>query len=296
MYRAKEGGRGRFVYFEERMNVAAVARVNLERDLRRAIDRNEFSLRYQPQLDLRTGRVSGVEALLRWDSPDRGERQPTEFIALAEETGLIEPIGEWALREACHQYVAWQEEGVMLPHLAVNVSARQFRQKEFVAKVRAIVRETGIAPQCLELEVTESLLIDANSGVAAMLDELHALGMNLGLDDFGTGYSSLAHLKHFPMRTVKIDRTFITDLGGADGSGAIATAIIAMAHALQRRVVAEGVETERQAAILARLGCDHIQGYYYSRPLTVPMLAEFVNRVAGEAPRRIASRKLAARR
>ena len=296
MYRAKEGGRGRFVYFEERMNVAAVARVNLERDLRRAIDRNEFSLRYQPQLDLRTGRVSGVEALLRWDSPDHGERQPAEFIALAEETGLIEPIGEWALREACRQYVAWQEEGVLLPHLAVNVSARQFRQKEFVAKVRTIVRETGIVPQCLELEITESLLIDANSGVAAMLDELHALGINLGLDDFGTGYSSLAYLKHFPMRTVKIDRTFITDLGAADGSGAIAAAIIAMAHALQRRVVAEGVETERQAAILARLGCDHIQGHYYCWPLTVPMLAEFVNRAASEAPRPIASRKLAARR
>jgi len=296
MYRAKEGGRGRFVYFEERMNVAAVARVNLERDLRRAIDRSEFSLRYQPQLDLRTGRVSGVEALLRWDSPDQGERPPTEFIALAEETGLIEPIGEWVLREACRQYVAWQEEGVLVPHLAVNVSARQFRQKDFVAKVRTIVRETGIAPQCLELEITESLLIEANNGIAAMLNELHALGITLGLDDFGTGYSSLAYVKRFPMRTVKIDRTFITDLGAADGSGAIAAAIIAMAHALQRRVVAEGVETERQAAILARLGCDHIQGFYYSRPLAVPMLAEFVNRVAGEAPRRIASRKLAARR
>ena len=296
MYRAKEGGRGRFVYFEERMNVAAVARVNLERDLRRAIDRNEFSLRYQPQLDLRTGRVSGVEALLRWDSPDGGERLPAEFIALAEETGLIEPIGEWVLREACRQYVAWREEGVLLPHLAVNVSARQFRQREFVAKVRSIVRETGIAPQCLELEITESLLIDPNNGVAGMLDEIQALGIALGLDDFGTGYSSLAFLKRFPLRTVKIDRTFITDLGAADDSGAIAAAIIAMAHALQRRVVAEGVETERQAAILARLGCDHIQGYYYSRPLTVPLLAEFVNRVASEAPRRIASRKLAARR
>jgi EAL domain-containing protein (putative c-di-GMP-specific phosphodiesterase class I) len=296
MYRAKEGGRGRYVYFEERMNVAAVARVNLERDLRRAIDRGEFSLRYQPQLDLRTGRVSGVEALLRWDSPDHGERQPTEFIGLAEETGLIEPIGEWALREACRQYVAWQDEGVSVPLLAVNVSARQFRQKEFVAKIRAIMRETRIAPQCLELEITESLLIEANDGVAAMFDEIHALGITLGLDDFGTGYSSLAYLKRFPMRTVKIDRTFVTDLSADGGSGAIASAIIAMAHALQRRVVAEGVETERQAAILARLGCDHIQGFYYSRPLTVPMLAEFVRQAASRGPRPMASRKLAARR
>ncbi len=165
MYRAKEGGRGRFVYFEERMNVAAVARVNLERDLRRAIEQNEFSLGYQPQLDLRSGRVSGVEALLRWDSPDHGERAPAEFIALAEETGLIEPIGEWVLREACRQYVAWQAEGVLLPYIAVNVSARHFRQRGFAAEVQSIVRGTGIPPHCLELEITESLLIDASDGI-----------------------------------------------------------------------------------------------------------------------------------
>ena len=297
MYRAKEGGRGRFVYFEERMNVAALARVNLERDLRRAIERNEFSVRYQPQLDLRTGRISGAEALLRWDCPERGERQPAEFIALAEETGLIEPIGEWVLQEACRQFVAWQAEGILLPHLAVNVSARQFRQKGFVAKVASIVRDTGIAPHCLELEITESLLIDANNGVAAMLDELRALGITFGLDDFGTGYSSLAYLKRFPIKTVKIDRSFVTDLSTDDGAGAIAAAIVAMAHALQKRVVAEGVETERQAAMLTRLGCDHIQGYYYSRPLTATMLVEFIAQAAASATRRSATQaKIAARR
>ena len=297
MYRAKEGGRARFVYFEERMNVAALARVQLERDLRRAIERNEFSLCYQPQLGLRTGRISGVEALLRWDSPDRGQRQPSEFIALAEETGLIEPIGEWALREACRQYVAWQAGGIRLPHIAVNVSVRQFRQKGFVEKVRSVVRDTGIPPHCLELEITESLLIDASSGVGGMLEELRALGITVGLDDFGTGYSSLAYLKQFPINTVKIDRSFVTDLSGEDGAGAIASAIIAMAHALDKRVVAEGVETERQAAILTRLGCDHIQGYYYSRPLSAAMLAEFVAQAAaGAAGRPLNLAQVAARR
>jgi EAL domain-containing protein (putative c-di-GMP-specific phosphodiesterase class I) len=297
MYRAKEGGRGRFVYFEERMNVAALVRVNLERDLRRAIDRNEFSLRYQPQLDLRTGRVSGAEALLRWDSPDRGERQPAEFIALAEETGLIEPIGEWVLRDACRQFVAWRAEGVLLPCVAVNVSARQFRQRGFGARVASIVRDTGIPPHCLELEINERLLIEANSGVAAMLDELRALGITIGLDDFGTGYSSLAYLQRFPIRTVKIDRTFVTDLNSEDGTGAIAAAIVAMAHALEKQVVAEGVETERQAAILTRLGCDHLQGHYYSRPLTAALLAEFVTKaMAGAARRPPKLAKVAARR
>ena len=295
MYRAKEGGRGRFVYFEERMNVAALARVNLERDLRRAIDRREFSLRYQPQLDLRSGRISRAEALLRWDSPDHGERQPAEFIALAEETGLIEPIGEWVLHEACRQYVAWQAEGILLPHLVVNVSARQFRQKGFVAKVQSIVRDMRMAPQCLEFEITESLLTEANDGIAAMLDELRTLGITLGLGDFGTGHSSLAYLKRFPIQTVKIDRSFVAGLSTDEGAGSIAAAIVAMAHALQKEVLAKGVETERQAAILARLGCDHIQGYHHSRPLTAAMLAEFVTKAAGATRRPTTSRKIAAR-
>jgi diguanylate cyclase (GGDEF)-like protein len=297
MYRAKENGRGRFVYFEERMNVAALARVHLERDLRLAIERNEFSLRYQPLLDLRTGRISGVEALLRWDSPDRGECQPAEFLPLAEETGLIAPIGEWALREACRQYVAWQAGGTLLPYLAVNVSARQFRQQGFVAMVRSMVRDTGIPPHCLELEITESLLIEANDDVAAMLDELRALGITVGLDDFGTDYSSLACLKRFPIKTVKIDRSFVTDLSSDDGAGTLAAAIVAMAHALEKRVVAEGVETGKQAAILARLGCDRIQGNYYSHPLTAAMLGDFVTAAAAGAARRPPKlAKVAARR
>jgi EAL domain-containing protein (putative c-di-GMP-specific phosphodiesterase class I) len=194
MYRAKESGRGCYVYFEERMNVSARARVNLERELRRAIEHGEFSLCYQPKLDLRNGRISGAEALLRWNSPDGVRRAPKEFIPLAEETGLIVPIGEWVLREACRQYVAWLREGIDLPHIAVNVSARQFKQKEFLKNIESITRAEGIAPNCLELEITESLLIDSISGVEDTLLELCRMGISLGLDDFGTGYSSLAYL------------------------------------------------------------------------------------------------------
>jgi len=294
MYRAKEGGRGRFVYFEERMNVAALARVSLERELRRAIERNEFSLWYQPQLDLRSGRIIRAEALVRWDCPERGQRFPAEFIPLAEETGLIEPIGDWVLREACRQFRAWQAEGIGLSCVAVNVSPRQFRQKGFVQRVGAIAKGAGIGAECLELEITEGLLIDANSGVASMLDELRAMGIALSLDDFGTGYSSLAYLKRFQVETVKIDRSFVTELGGDEGTGAIAAAIIAMAHALGKRVVAEGVETERQAAILDRLGCDDIQGYYVSRPLSAGHFAQFLRLTAARAKKPASPAKRAA--
>ncbi len=286
MYRAKESGRGRYVYFEERMNVAARSRVTLERDLRRAIERSEFSLWYQPQLDLRTGQISGAEALLRWDCPDHEQRLPAEFIHLAEETGLIEPIGEWVLHETCRQFRAWQNEGLALPLVAVNVSARQFRQKGFVEKVRSILRSTGMNPRSLEIEVSEDLLNDANSGAAVMLDQLCATGVMLSLGDFGTGYSSLAHLKRFPMTTFKIAPSFVADLSADAGSGAVAEAIIAMGHALKRRVLAVGVETEKQAMILARLQCDHLQGYYFSRPRTAESLAEFVRlSAAGTAKR-----------
>ena len=296
MFRAKEGGRGRCVYFEERMNAAALARLALERELRRALECNEFSLCYQPRVDLRSGRISGAEALLRWDCPGREPRLPAEFMQLAEETGLIEPIGDWVLREACAQYRAWMGEGIVLPRLAINVSPRQFRQKGFVEKLATIVRSAGIAPDRVELEITESLLIDSNSGVAGMLDELRDLGVTLSLDDFGTGYSSLAYLERFKVATVKIDRAFVTELAGDEGSGAIARAIIAMAHALQKRVVAEGVETERQAAILGRLGCDDIQGYYISRPLSAPNFARFFERAAANAAKKsAASSKFAAR-
>jgi diguanylate cyclase (GGDEF)-like protein/PAS domain S-box-containing protein len=283
MYRAKDSGRGCYAYFEKQMTVAARRRVELERELRRAIENGEFSLCYQPKLDLRTGRFAGAEALLRWDVPDRGRRAPMEFIPLAEETGLIVPIGEWVLREACRQCVAWRKEGIELPHIAVNVSARQFKQRGFVEHVRSIIHAEGIAPHCLELEITESLLIDSISDVEETLHELNSLGISLSLDDFGTGYSSLAYLRRFPIKAVKIDRSFVSDLDTSNDARAIATAIIAMAHALDKQVVAEGVETKTQLMLLARMKCDHIQGYYYSKPLTPIEFSQFFTKTTVSA-------------
>ncbi len=293
MYRAKEGGRGRYVYFEERMNVAALARVSLERELRRAMERSEFTLWYQPQVDLRSGRISGAEALLRWDCPGRETRTPADFIHLAEETGLIEPIGEWVLREACRQFRAWQADGLTLPLVAINVSIRQFRQAGFVERLGSILRSTGMAPQSLELEITEGLLHEANSASAAMLEPMHAMGVSFALDDFGTGYSSLASIKRFPVSTVKIDRTFVADLRTDDESGSVAAAVIATAHALRKRVVAEGVETETQAAILARLGCDHLQGHFCSPPLRPRVFAQFLASASANPEKRAIATKVA---
>ena len=276
MYRAKEGGRGRYVYFEERMNVAARARVDLERELRVAIERSEFTLWYQPQVDVRSGRISGAEALLRWDCPGRAMRTPADFIQLAEETGLIEPIGEWVLREACRQFRAWEEEGLMLPLVAINISIRQFRSAGFVDQLQAILRSMGMAPQAVELEITEAFLHESNSQAAAMLAPLDAMGVSLALDDFGRGYSSLAAIKRFPVSRIKIDQSFVADVGTGNDSGSVAAAIIAAAHGLGKRVVAEGVETEQHATALARLGCDHLQGHFCGRPLRAADFTRFL--------------------
>ena len=276
MYRAKEGGRGRYVYFEERMNVAALERVSLERELRGAIERSEFSLWYQPQLDVRSGRISAAEAFLRWDCPGRETRTPADFLQLAEETGLIEPIGEWVLREACRQFRSWQDEGLMLPRVAINVSLRQFRDAAFVERLRAILHTTGMAAGALELEITEALLHESNSGCAAMIAPLDAIGVQFALDDFGTGYSSLASIKRFPVSTVKIHQSFVADLGKGDDSASVAAAIIAGAHAFGKRVVAEGVETHQHAVALARLRCDHLQGHFCSRPLRAAAFTRFL--------------------
>jgi len=295
MYRAKEGGRGRYVYFEERMNVAALARVSLERELRLAIERSEFTLWYQPQLDIRSGRICGAEALLRWDCPGKETRTPADFIQLAEDTGLIEPIGEWVLREACRQFCAWQADGLVLPLVAINVSLRQFRQAGFVERVGAVLRSTGMVPQALELEITEGLLHEANNAHAANLGPLHAMGVSFALDDFGTGYSSLASIRRFPVSTVKIDRTFVADLRADDESGSVAAAVIATAHALRKRVVAEGVETETQAAILARLGCDQLQGHFCSPPLRPRVFASFLATSSANAEKVAIAQKIGAK-
>ena len=285
MYRAKDGGRSQSVFFEERMNAAAIARVRSERDLRHALEHGELYLVYQPMLNLRTGRISGAEALLRWDHPEHGALPPTRFIQLAEETGIIEPLGEWVLREACVQLRERQRDAAPLPAISVNVSARQFRQAGFAAMVARVLRETGVAPTALELEITESLLLDATPAVERALADLAEAGTRIALDDFGTGYSSLAYLKRFPVDIVKIDRSFVKDLPADRSSAAITGAIVSMARALQKQVVAEGVATTEQAAYLRDLGCDHLQGYYLAKPLHAAEFAEFLARYANDPDR-----------
>ncbi len=286
MYRAKAAGRGSYMYHEERMNVAAHARVNLERELRVAVERSEFALWYRPMLDMRSGRIAGAEAVLRWERPGREQRLPVDFPQIAEETGLIEPIGEWMLTEACRQFQAWQAAGIAVPRIAVDVSARQFRQRGFVERVRRIVTASAIAPYCLELEIDENLLTDADSGAGSILDELRGLGLTFCLDAFGTGQASLACLNRFPIENVKIDRSLTPEVGSESGAGAMIAAIIATAHALGKRVGADGVATEKEAALLGRLGCHQIQGPYVSRALDAARFVEFVEDSAANAATR----------
>jgi diguanylate cyclase (GGDEF)-like protein len=276
MYRAKSAGRSQAVFFEERMNAEALARLALDRDLRLAIERGELMLHYQPQIVLGTGAVSAGEALLRWRHPKHGMISPSRFIPLAEESGYIEEIGKWALREACSRMRAWQAEGLAVAQVCVNVSPRQFRRGGLAHLVRDSVEEAGIAPGCLELEITEGLLMEHPAEAEAMLRELHAMGIGIALDDFGTGFSSMAYLKRFPVQTIKIDRVFVEGLGRGGDSRAIVAAIIALSHALGKSVVAEGVETAEQLAILGELGCDEIQGYYFAPALPPAEFAEFV--------------------
>jgi diguanylate cyclase (GGDEF)-like protein len=287
MYRAKELGRGRCEFFEERMNVAAHARGNLERELAEALERGEFRLSYRPMLDMRSGRIAGSEAVLQWDRPGR-ERLPVEFFDVAEETGLIEPIGEWMLTEACRQFQAWRAAGIDMPRIAVDVSARQVRQPGFVDEARRIMAAHAIAPYCLELEIDEDLLIDADKAIACTLDELRTIGVTLCLDNFGVGQASLACLNRFSVENVKIDRSLTSEVGADTGPGAMVAAIVATAHALIKRVVADGVTTEKQAALLARLGCHQIQGAYVSPPLAADTFAEFLKDAAASAATRLA--------
>jgi diguanylate cyclase (GGDEF)-like protein len=275
MYRAKSGGRGQAVYFEEKMNAEAVARVTLDRELRRAIDRDELELFYQPLLDLRGGGICGAEALLRWRHPAQGLMLPARFIGLAEETGYIERIGRWVLEEACRQMARWRLEGVAPRRLAVNVSARQFRGPGLVEFVRDSTRAAGISPSSLDLEITETALIDNGYAVEDMLRELVAMGVSISLDDFGTGFSSMAYLKRFPVDTVKIDRVFVEHLGRDADSEVIVSAIIAMSHALGKSVIAEGAETDEQLSLLRRLKCDQAQGFGFARPLPAADFTRF---------------------
>jgi len=276
MYRAKSGGRARSVYFKESMNVEAVERVTLDRELREAIGRDELELHYQPQLDLRSGEIICAEALMRWRHPRLGVVPPGRFIPIAEEFGYIEQMGRWLLHEACMQMKAWRTDGLRVSRLAVNISAIQFRKHDLVEFIKECTRLAGIGPECLDLEITESVLMDRGSDVERMLRDLAAMGVSISLDDFGTGFSSLAYLKRFPFRKVKIDRGFVDGLGRDSDSEAIVAAIVAMSHALGKEVVAEGTETAEQISILHRLGCDAVQGYHISRPLPAAEFSAFV--------------------
>lgn len=284
MYRAKSGGRAQAVYFEENMNAMAVARVTLDRELRRAIDRGELRLVYQPLIDLRTGGNCGAEALLRWDHPELGSVPPLQFIPMAEESGYIEHIGRWVLHEACRQMKRWQTDGIAPGRLAVNVSARQFRKAGLVDLIAECTRAAGITPSCLEVEITETVLIDHGPAVERMLQDLAAMGVSISLDDFGMGFSSMAYLKRFPVHTVKIDRVFVEGLGRDADSEAIVAAIIAMAHALGKTVTAEGIETAEQWSLLRKLKCDRAQGFRFSRPLPAAQFARFLTANSASTP------------
>jgi diguanylate cyclase (GGDEF)-like protein len=267
MYRAKAAGRAQVVFFEEKMNAEAVARLTLDRDLRMAIDRGELVLHYQPQVDLATGAIHGAEALLRWNHPEHGLVSPLRFIPLAEESGFIEHVGQWTLKEACRQMREWRLAGLPLERVGVNVSPRQFRKRATLDFIAQCLAESQLPSSCLELEITEGLLMDHGEAVEGVLRELADAGHEIALDDFGTGFSSMSYLKRFPVHTIKIDRVFIDGLDRSLDSEAIVAAIIAMSHALGKIVTAEGVETAEQLRVLRRLDCDQIQGFLISPAL-----------------------------
>ncbi len=279
MYHAKAAGKNRYEFFMRAMDDTAVNYLLLENDLRRAIDKDELEVHYQPQVDLRSGKIIGLEALARWNHKTRGPISPVHFIPLAEETGLIEPLGEWILREACQRFNYWLSEGINFSKVAVNLSAKQFTEKSFEMVVADVLRKTGLPPQYLELEITESSAMAHATETIETLTTLSKMGLSLAIDDFGTGYSSLAYLKRFPIQKLKIDRSFIddVDIGEESSDAAIAQTIIDLARNMKVQVLAEGVERESQSAWLLARGCDQVQGFFYSRPLSEDQLLALVS-------------------
>jgi diguanylate cyclase (GGDEF)-like protein/PAS domain S-box-containing protein len=267
MYRAKEQGRNAFQFYSAQMNVHSIERLTLESSLRRALERNELVLHYQPRIEFRSGRITGVEALVRWQHPELGLVPPGKFITLAEETGLIVPIGEWVLHAACAQYRAWEQVGLGHLRVAVNLSPRQFQQGDLLKSVARVLAQTGCSAKSMEFEITEGMVMRNPESAVTLLQQLKDMGIHISIDDFGTGYSSLAYLKRFPIDSLKIDRSFVTDVPQDTGDVAINVAIIAMAHSLGLKVVAEGVETQEQLDFLRKQGCDEMQGYFFSKPL-----------------------------
>jgi diguanylate cyclase (GGDEF)-like protein/PAS domain S-box-containing protein len=288
MYRAKEIGGDNFQFYTPELNARVHEKFLLQEELRNALARSEFVLHYQPQVDLRTGRVFAVEALIRWNHPTQGMLSPINFIPMAEETGLVTPIGDWVLHEACRQNKAWQDAGLPPMTVCVNVSARQFKDKSLVGRVVSALHDSGLEAKYLELELTESVIMLDVEQAVAMMSALQGLGVHLSIDDFGTGYSSLSALKNFPVVRLKIDKSFINDLATNDNDKAVASAVISLAKKLNLRVIAEGVETDEQLAFLRENNCDEMQGYHFSRPIGARELEAFL--AARAAPESSASR------
>jgi EAL domain-containing protein (putative c-di-GMP-specific phosphodiesterase class I) len=276
MYCAKENGRNNCQFFTPELNARAVERLTLENSLRVAVEKQELFLVYQPQLEIASGRISGGEALLRWRHPELGLVAPDRFIPIAENSGLIVPIGEWVLRTACTQARCWQDLGLPPLPIAVNVSAVQLHQGHFLPLIRRVLDETGLAPQYLELELTERVLLSNSGKTLSMLQELAGLGLPLSIDDFGAGYSSLGYLQDLPVCKLKIDRSFMRAMMVNPRDATITAAVISMGHSLNLKVLAEGVETEEQMSFLRAHGCDEIQGFYFSKPLQADAFAEKV--------------------
>jgi EAL domain-containing protein (putative c-di-GMP-specific phosphodiesterase class I) len=267
MYHAKEQGRNNAQYYSNAMNAAANERLRLEGEVRHATEREEFVVYYQPQIDLRSGRIIGAEALVRWQHPQRGLLPPAEFLQAASDTGMIRAIDEWMLRTACCQNRAWQQRGLAVPRVSINVSNSLFHSTTLLKAVETTFVETGLTPDRLELELTESIAMRNADTSITVLQQLKAMGVQLAIDDFGTGYSSLSYLQRLPVNRVKIDKSFVRELLSVVQPVSIVRAIIAMAHSLHLEVLAEGVEDERQRSILMAEGCDQAQGYLFGRPM-----------------------------
>jgi diguanylate cyclase (GGDEF)-like protein/PAS domain S-box-containing protein len=276
MYQAKENGRQGYQFFKPAMNIRAVERQSIEESLRRALERQEFALHYQPKINLSTGEIAGAEALLRWTHPVRGPVSPAQFIPVAEDCGLIQPIGNWVLREACQQARVWLEAGLPLETMAVNISAVQLRDENFLDRIFAILRDTALDPKFLELELTESVLMKHAESTESILKTLRSRGVQIAVDDFGTGYSSLSYLRKFPIDALKIDQSFVRQITTAPDETTIVTAMISMGRSLKLQVVAEGVETQAEMAFLQAHQCDQAQGYYFSRPVPAQQFARLL--------------------
>src|ERR1700681_3440252 len=276
MYQAKENGRQSYQFFKPAMNIRAVERQSIEESLRRALERHEFALHYQPKINLKTREITGAEALIRWTHPIRGPIPPGQFIPVAEDCGLILPIGKWVLREACKQARSWVDAGLPLATMAVNISAMEFRNENFLESVFEILKDTDLDPRYLELELTESVLMKRVESAASILQTLRARGVHLAVDDFGTGYSSLSYLRKFPIDALKIDQSFVHQIATPPDETTIVTAVISMGRSLKLRVVAEGVETREQLDFLQAQQCEEAQGYYFSRPLAAPQFAQLL--------------------